>query len=397
MRVLYARATCGEEEKEAVKQVLENPERLAGGEFTDRFEERVSDLFDKDHGVMVNSGSSANLLAVEALDLPEGSEVVTPVLTFSTTVAPLVQNSLRPVFVDAELGSYQADIEQVKGAITPDTEALMIPSLMGNIPKLPALSELAEDHDLVLIEDSCDTIGATIQGKSTGAFSHVSTTSFYGSHVITAFGGGGMVSVDDNQLHERLQVLRGWGRSSATDETEDIDDRLGGELADLEYDRKFIFEAAGYNFQTIEASAAYGLRQLDKLDDFAKARRQNFQRLRSFFSDHSELFVVPEEREDVRTNWLAFPLTLREDSGIERASLVKYLEDRGIQTRPLMSGNLLRHPGFKDIPHRRAVEEFPNADQVMRGSIVIGCHQSLDQEQLDFVEDTFNQFIDEHT
>lgn len=394
-RVLYARATYGEAEREAVREVLDRPESLVGGDFTDDFEAAVADLFGKAHGVMVNSGSSANLLAVELLDLPPGTEVITPVVTFSTTVAPLVQRDLEPVFVDVGLRDFQIDVDAVDAAITEDTGALMIPNLLGNVPDVERLSELAEAHDLVYVEDSADTIGATVDGLPTGEFSDISTTSFYGSHVITAFGGGGMVSVDDADDRDCLRVLRSWGRSSAVTETNDIEERYRSRIGDTSYDAKFVFEERGYNFLPLESSAAFGLEQLEKLPEFADRRRRNFARLRSFLETHPDYFLTPLQRDDVETSWLGFPVTLSESAPFEREALAKYLEHNGIQTRPLFTGNALRHPAFEDLSAAALADSFPTADRIMRDSLVIGCHQSLDDEQLRYVEETIESFLRE--
>jgi len=395
-RVLYARAAFDDREKKAVKEVLNTPEALVNGKFTNEFESRVSSLFGKSHGVMVNSGSSANLLAVEVASLPPGTEVVTPVVTFSTTVTPLLQKGLTPVFVDVGLGDYQIDVDQMKEAITPKTGALMIPNLLGNLPELNTIRDLADDHDLIYIEDSADTIGATYKGKQTGIYSDISTTSFYGSHVITAFGGGGMISVDSTEHRDRLRVLRGWGRSSASDESEDIEERYNNQLANTPYDSKFIFKDLGYNFLPLEASAAFGLQQIDKLDDFAAKRESNWKRLRSFFERYEEYFIIPEQSGAVKTSWLGFPITLRDSAPFDRMGMAKHLEHRNIQTRPLFSGNILKHPAFENVTEQTSVEAFPNADLITRGSIVLGCHQSLSEQQLSHVERSVEIFIEDH-
>lgn len=395
-RVLYAKATYDESEKEAVKDVLETPEQLVGGDYTDDFQQEVASLFGKNHGVMTNSGSSANMLAIESLSLSEGAEVITPITTFSTTVAPIVQNDLVPVFIDIEIGRYQIQIDKIETAITERTEAIMIPALAGNIPDWPRLRDIADEHDLYLIEDSCDTIGATIRGKPTGAFTDVSTTSFYGSHVITAFGGGGMVCFNEVEHVSRAKKLRAWGRKSAVDEDITIDERLQTQLGDITYDSKFVFDETGYNFLPLEASAAFGLRQLEKLDDFAERRRENFEALSEFFEQYDEWFVLPEERDDVQTCWLAYPLTITDRAPFERVDVVKHLETNNIQTRSLWTGNILRHPGFEDIDCRVPFET-PNADHVMQNAFVIGCHQSLTDRKIEYMKHTFEDFFSQHS
>ncbi|WP_181687165.1 DegT/DnrJ/EryC1/StrS family aminotransferase [Halorhabdus salina] len=391
--VLYAKATYGEEEKQAVQDVLENPEQLVGGDYTEMFQEEIATEFGKEHGVMTNSGSSANMLAIESLSLPENSEIITPVTTFSTTVAPIVQNNHVPVFIDISIGDYQIQVDKVKKAITDETAAIMVPALAGNIPNWPRLREIADEHDLYLIEDSCDTIGATIQGKPTGKFTDVSTTSFYGSHVITAFGGGGMVSFNDVEHANKAKKLRAWGRKSAVDEDITIDERLETQLGDITYDSKFVFDEVGYNFLPLEASAAFGLRQLEKLEGFAEKRRYNFKKLTKFFEQYNDWFILPDEREDVKTAWLAYPLTITEEAPFDRVDVIKHLESRNIQTRSLWTGNILRHPGFEDITHRVPFD-IPNADIVMKNAFVIGCHQSLTDEKIAYMERAFEDLFE---
>ncbi|AFO59136.1 MULTISPECIES: aminotransferase class I/II-fold pyridoxal phosphate-dependent enzyme [unclassified Natrinema] len=392
-RVLYARATYGKEEKQAVADVLETPKQLAGGDYTEEFEDAIASSFGKRYGVMTNSGSSANLLAIESLQLSDSAEVITPITTFSTTVAPLVQKGLTPVFIDISIGTYQIQVEKIEEAITDETEAILIPALAGNIPDWPRLEEIANEHDLYLIEDSADTIGATIQDEPTGTFTDVSTTSFYGSHVITAFGGGGMVCFADATYADMAKKLRGWGRKSAVDEDLTIDERFRTQLGDITYDEKFVFDEVGYNFLPLEASAAFGLEQFQKLDEFARRRQENFIALTDFFEQYEEWFVLPKERDDVKTCWLAYPLTIKERAPFNRVDIVKYLETNGIQTRSLWAGNILCHPGFKDIDCRVPFET-PTADRVMKNAFVIGCHQSIGDEELSYMKKVFETFFE---
>lgn len=392
IRVPYALAVHGAAELRAVSAVLER-HRTILGPLTERFEREVARLFGKRFGIMVNSGSSANLLALEALELPEGSEIITPLLTFSTTVAPIVQKRLVPVFVDAVLPTYLLNTEQIDELIGPKTRALMVPSLLGNVPDLKRLREIADAKGLYLVEDSCDTLGARLAGKPTGAFSHVSTTSFYGSHVITAAGGGGMICVNEPRLDRALRVLRGWGRSSAAGESEDVERRFAGDLDGVPYDSKFVFEAIGYNFLPLEISAAFGLVQLRKLRRFSDQRRQNFRALTTFFRRYEEFFILPAELPRVRTNWLAFPLTIREGAPFTRIDVVRHVEARNIQTRPVFSGNLLRHPGFAVIPHRALRRGYPVADRIMRDSFLIGCHHGLRGRHIQHIRRAFVEFV----
>lgn len=388
MRVPYALSVHGQEEvRNVCRAISEN--RLAPGPDVLAFEHRVAALFGKEHGIMVNSGSSANLLALELLNLPEGSEIITPALTFSTTVAPILQKRLKPVFVDVEPGRYVPKADKIWDVVTENTAAIMIPSLIGNIPDMFALSELANSEGLYFIEDSCDTIGATFKDNPTGCYSDISTTSFYGSHIITAGGGGGMLCVNEPAWNTKARVLRGWGRSSATfGDSEDLQIRFNAHIGSLDYDAKFIFTEVGYNMQSTELNAAFGLAQLDRLPDFSAKRKKNFARLLTFFKQYEDLFILPEQTPYTETNWLAFPLTIKTDR-FTRKEITFYLEQQDIQTRPIFTGNILRQPAFADI----AGGQFPVADNIMENAFLIGCHQGLTDDQLSYVEDTVSSFL----
>lgn len=395
MKVPYAQSVHGEEEINAVVEVLKGNTAL--GPKADLFEKKISEIFGKKYGIMVNSGSSANLLAFEIMDLKPGDEVVTPLLTFGTVVAPILQKGLVPVFIDVEQDTYIVNPEAVEKAISSKTKALMIPSLLGNIPNLEALREIADKYQLWLVEDSCDTLGGSYKGKPTGHYSDITTTSFYGSHIINGAGGGGMVMVHDAALAERLVVLRGWGRRSslfgenATSEL--LENRFNVELDGIEYDNKFIFSEIGYNFLPLELQAAFALVQLEKLPDFGKARKSHYAELLEFFKGYEQYFILPRQTEDSETNWLAFPVIIRDDAPFGRKEFATFLENKGIQTRPIFTGNVLKQPAFKNIPHRLAEESYQNTDQVMRGGMVFACHQGLTSEQREYVKDTVKEFI----
>ena len=398
MRVFYAQAVYGEEEIDAVADVLRNQSlALMSGPSVKRFERRVAALFAKRHGLMVNSGSSANMLAVAALDLPKGSEVVTPALTFSTTVAPLVQQGLIPAFVDVEPDTFNIDADAVESMIGPKTKAMMVPNLIGNLPDWPRLRAIADKHGLKVIEDSADTLGSLVGGEPSGRFSDISTTSFYASHVVTAGGFGGMVSTSDDALARRATLLRGWGRSSSLiGESESIEDRFGIEVDGIPYDSKFVFEGIGYNFLPSEISAAFGLVQLDRLPDYTERRIRNFERLRAFFENYAHWFHLPRQQADTRTPWLALPLVVSDSAPFTRRDLQIGMEKAGVQTRTVFTGNILRQPGFKNVPRRENEMGYPNADRVMRGGILLGCHQGMGEDAVDYVCETFRAFAEKH-
>lgn len=395
MRVNYGQTVHGEEEIAAVVEVLRTSTQM--GPKVAEMQKRVSALFAKKHGIMVNSGSSANYLAMELLNLPEGSEVITPALTFATTVAPIVRGNLVPAFVDASEGTYNIDAEKIEEMIGPKTRAMMIPSLIGNLPDWDRIKELADAHGLKVIEDSADTLGATIGGTSTGTRSDISTTSFYGSHVINAGGNGGMLCVTDEELARRALLLRSWGRSSSLFvESESIENRFDVSIDDIEYDAKFLFEELGYNVEPSEMGAAFGLVQLGKLENNIRARESNFSRQLEFFRHYEEWFILPEQLPDSRTGWLSFPLTLRPDAPFTRREMQIYLEQHDIQTRPVFTGNILRQPAMKNVVSRKAEGGYPVTDQVMRGGILLACHHGLNDAQIDFIHETFGAFASQY-
>ena len=391
MRVNYGQSVHGEDEIAAIVKVLRGSTQM--GQNVRGMQERMSALFAKRHGIMVNSGSSANYLAVELLDLPPGSEVITPALTFATTVAPIVRHKLVPAFVDATEGTYNIDADAIERMIMPQTRAVIGPLPYWKPSRLVPIREIADKYKLMVVEDSADTLGATINGVSTGKHSHISTTSFYGSHVINAAGTGGMLCVNDDEFARRATLLRSWGRTSSLFvESENIENQFNIELDGYSYDAKFVFEELGYNLEPTEIGAAFGLVQLDKLDKNILARQFNFQRQREFFTGYENWFILPRQLQQSRTGWLAFPLTLRPDAPFSRRQLQIYLEQHDIQTRPVFTGNILRQPAMKGVISKTDPKGYKVADSVMRGGILLACHHGLSQPQLDFMHETFRNF-----
>lgn len=392
LHVPYGKTVHGEEEIDAVVSVLRTSTQM--GKNVREMEKKVADSFNKSHGVMVNSGSSANYLAVEIINLPPDSEVITPVLTFSTTVAPLVKNKLIPAFIDVTPGTFNIDVNQVEKMITAKTKALMIPNLLGNLPDWKLLREIADHHQLFVIEDSADTLGATIQDAPVGRYTDLSTTSFYGSHVINCAGNGGMLCMNDEKLAERAKLLRSWGRSSSLFvESEAIENRFNIQVDGIDYDAKFVFEALGYNLEPSEMGAAFGLVQFKKLNDNIDAREKAFAAHMQFFSHYEDWFILPKQLPNSRTGWLAFALTLKDSAPFNRRELQVFLEKRNIQTRTVFTGNILRQPGFQTIKRLEAKEGYPNADQVMRGGILLGCHHGLTDEMMAHIHHSFEEFV----
>lgn len=393
LRIPYGQAVHDNEETKRVVKVLDEHRTIMGPEI-EEFERRVAKLFGKKFGIMVNSGSSANLLAFEILNLPKGSEVITPLLTFSTTVMPLVKCGLTPVFADVIPGKYIIDVDEVEKLITKRTKALMIPLLLGNVPEMKRLQKIAKKYKLYFVEDSCDTLGATFDGKPTGTYTDISTTSFYGSHIITAGGNGGMILVNKPQWNDRLRVLRGWGRSSSIfKDSEKIEKRFRTNIGDIPYDAKFIFEEVGYNFVPSEIGAAFGNVQLDKLSGFRKTRKKNFKRLSKFFKNYEKFFILPIQESNVRTQWLAYPLTIRNGAPFTRKEITTFLEKSNVQTRPIFTGNILKQPGFKNIDNKIVKKKKYVTDDVMKNSFVVGVHHGLEDKHLTRLEELFSQFL----
>ena len=359
---------------------------LALGQNVGEFERSVAELLAKRHGVMVNSGSSALRLAIDLLDLVPGDEVVTPALTFSTDVAPLVQSGIVPAFVDVEPDTYQVDATAIEEMIGPRTRAILAPNLVGNVADWDRIRDVADAHGLVVVEDSCDVLDAWLRGQRTGTRAHLSVTSFARGHAITAAGNGGLVGVDDPELLDRCLTLRRWGRRS---ETYLFGSRRGdkerfGPLADgTPYDLVFLFESIGYNFEPSELGAAYGLVQLEKLADYNDRRRLNWQRLDDFFAGHEDKVVRPRTREDAQVAWMRYPFVLRD--GIDRTNVQRQLESRGIATLMVWTGNILRQPGFAGVEHRAPADGFPNADRVMDRALSLPCHHALTSDDVGFL------------
>lgn len=401
IRVPYASAVFGKKEVKAVNKVLANPQKIAAGEAVREFEKKIAQLFGKRYGVMVNSGSSANLIALEVANLPRGSEVITPILTFSTTLAPILQKGLVPVFADVKEGTYVVDVDQVEALITKKTKALMIPSLLGNIPDLKRLAGLARKYKLWLIEDSCDTLGPRYKGKPTGFYTHITTTSFYASHIITAAGSGGMVCFHDAKLAQQALVMSSWGRQSTLfgvhEKSEDLKRRFTGKIDGEVYDAKFIFSEIGYNFQPTELMGAFGLVQLEQLKKFSFLRKRNFLDLEKFFEKYKKFFILPKPNKDAQVNWLAFPLTIRNSAPFSRLQITKYLEEHNIQTRPVFTGNVLKQPAFNRIKNKRTIPSgYPITNEIMKNGFVLGCHQGLNNRQKKHLLASLESFFTKH-
>ncbi len=390
--VPYGKTVHGEEEIAAVVNVLRTSTQM--GKHVREMEEKVAALYNKKYGIMVNSGSSAIYLAADLMNFEPGSEIITPPLTFSTTVAPLVKKGWVPAFVDVEEGTYCIDANKVEEMITPKTKALVIPNLIGNLPNWKQLREIADKHNLFVLEDSCDTLGAEIDGASSGRYTDMSATSFYGSHIINCAGNGGMLCVNTDAFYNRGKLLRSWGRSSSLFvESEKIENRFNVEIDGIPYDAKFVFEEPGYNIEPSEMGAAFGLVQLQKLANNLDIRTENYRRMREFFAQYEEFFILPKQLPNSRTGWLAFATTLRETAPFIRRDLQIFLEKRNIMTRTVFTGNILRQPGFKHVPSKVSPNGYVESDKVMRGGMLLACHHGLNDAQISHVMESVTEFM----
>jgi CDP-6-deoxy-D-xylo-4-hexulose-3-dehydrase len=390
--VPYGTTVHGQEEIDAVVNVLKTTTQMS--KHVRELEQKVSALYNKKYGIGVNSGSSALYLAADLLNYEEGAEIITPALTFSTTVAPIVKRNWIPAFVDVEEGTYNLDADKVEEMITPKTKAMIIPNLIGNLPNWKQLREIADKHNLFVLEDSADTLGAEIDGASSGRFTDMSTTSFYGSHIINCGGNGGMLCVNEDAHLNRGKLLRSWGRSSSLFvESESIENRFNVEVDGIPYDAKFVFEEPGYNIEPSEMGAAFGLVQLSKLNSNIDLRTSHYTRLRKFFEQYEEYFILPNQLPNSRTAWLAFAITIRDTAPFIRRDLQIFLEKRNIQTRTVFTGNILRQPGFKNCVHKASINGYSESDKVMRGGMLMACHHGLNEIQINHLTNSVTEFM----
>ena len=393
MKISYGKNVYDYREIRAVTNTLKKSTQM--GKNVSNFEKKIGNIFTKKYSLMVNSGSSALILALNVLNFKKGSEIITPCLNFGTAISAILISGYKPVFVDVNIHTLQIDTDLIEKKISKNTKAMVIPNLIGNIPDWYKIKKIAKKYNLKIIEDSADTLGAKIGKKSTGYFSDISITSFYGSHIISCAGNGGML-VTNNKIHYRkAKVLRSWGRmSSLLKDSENINKRLGIKLKGIEYDKKFVFSEIGYNFEPSEISASFGLIQLKKFKLFNKIRNLNFNSHLNFFSNYNDFFIKPTIMSKVKTNHLAYPLILKKNKFFSRKELQIYLENNKIQTRPIFSGNILRHPAFKNLNNKKNnVNSFCNSDYIMKNGILIGCHQGLSKKHIDYIHKVIRKFI----
>ena len=394
-KIYYGKAVYDKKEINAVLNVLKNDSlSLIDGKKVKELEKKVSNIFGKKYGLMVNSGSSANLLALSSFKFKKGSEIITPNLTFSTTVAPIYQLGLIPHFVGAEENKYVTDPSQIEKCINKKTVALMIPNLLGNIADWKKIYKIANKYNLKIIEDSADTIGYKVNKKNLGKYSDITTNSFYASHIINGAGTGGIVCFNDYKLYERAKLLRGWGRSSAVfNESENANKRFNVKVSGIDYDAKYIFSDLGYNFLPSEISAAFALEQIKKLSNNISIRNKNFEYLKKFFAKYQNYFKLPEQNIGVKTPWLAFPLVIKKNKKFTRKEMQIFFEKNQIQTRTIFTGNILKQPVMKNRIYKKHPKCDKIADDVMKNGILLGCHQGMNLKELNYICKTFKKFI----
>ena len=376
---------------------------LTTGRYAMRLERALAKFVGVRHSFLVNSGSSANLLALSALtshkmgdrQLRPGDEVITVAAGFPTTVNPIIQNRLTPVFVDVRLDTYNIDASMLDEALSPKTRAIMIAHTLGNPFDVDAVTSFTKKHNLLLIEDNCDALGSTYGGKATGSFGDVSTCSFYPAHHITT-GEGGAVFTNKPALKPLIESFREWGRDCWCEPGEDdtCGKRFDWQMGELPhgYDHKYIYDHIGYNLKMTDMQAAVGVAQIDKLPKFTELRKRNWKILKDGLADLTENFLLPEPTPNSDPSWFGFPMSVREEAPFERKQLVDFLESRKIATRLLFGGNLARQPAYLDVPSR-SVGDLANSDFVMENTLWLGVYPGLTEEMMAYIIDSIHEFV----
>ncbi len=392
-KISYAKTVYGQAEIDAVVECLETSTQM--GKNTYMFENEIAKIFDKRFCLYVNSGSSALYLGIEALNLPKGSEVITPALTFSTTVASIIKNDLIPVFVDVKPLTFCIDEDQIEAMISNKTVAILAPNLIGNICNWSKISEIAKKYNLLTIEDSADTLGGQLHGKGSGTYTDISITSFYGSHIINCAGNGGALAMNDPSMLRKAKLLRSWGRASSIfdQESEKIENRFNAKIEDIDYDAKFVFESLGYNLEGSEIGAAFGLVQLRNLRNNIITRNNNFDRLTDFFKQYEKHFELPKKELGAHSGWLAYPILISDKTSFSRRSFQIALEEKEIQTRVVFTGNVIRQPMLKNKKFRVRKQGYPNADKVMKYGVLLPLHHGMTDVMFERLEGEIQKFL----
>lgn len=375
---------------------------LTAGRYTLEFETKLGEFLGVKQVIPVNSGSSANLVAVSTLCSPQlrhglrpGDEVITSAAAFPTTVAPLIQNQLVPVFVDCQLGDYNLDADQLEAAFSSRTRAIFVAHTLGNPAEMDRVVAFCQEHDLLLIEDCCDALGSRYDGQMVGTFGQLATLSFYPAHHITT-GEGGAVYTNSGRLARLARTIRDWGRDCFCGYQNPPNGRCGRRFREVPglgwYDHRYLFTEIGYNLKLTDVQAAVGVAQLEKLPGFVAARKRNFQYLHQALQPHQPLLILPSWSPRADPSWFAFPITVPADGPFTRREITAFLESRQVETRVLFAGNILNQPGYSEV-NARVVGNLANADQVMKGSFFVGVYPGLDRTRLDYVVEQLDEFL----
>jgi len=377
---------------------------LTSGRYTEAFESAFSEFTGAEYSILVNSGSSANLIALTSLMSPllgdrklkKGDEVIAVAAGFPTTVNPIIQNGLVPVFVDVEIGTYNINLDHLKRALSPKTRAIFLAHTLGNPYNLDAIMEIVRAHNLWLIEDCCDALGSVYKGKMVGSFGHIATCSFYPAHHIT-MGEGGCVFTSDDVLARAARSIRDWGRDCycAPGESNTCGKRFSGQYGKLPkgYDHKYVYSHVGYNLKVTEMQAAIGVEQMKKLPHFIARRKENFARWYEGFSKWSDCFILPLATEGADPSWFAFPITVKQTAPFSRTELTNFLNAHGVETRNLFAGNILMQPGYLNIEHRVAPDGLTVTNMIMNDTFFLGTYPGLAKEQIDYALSLIAHFV----
>ena len=376
---------------------------LTEGRYSEQFAGKIADFLDVENVILTNSGSSANLLAFSALTseklgdkrLKPGDEVIAVAAGFPSTVTPVLQYNMIPVFVDVDIPTYNVDIEMLEKAISHKTRCIFLAHTLGNPFNIDKVMELARKYDLWFVEDNCDAFGSTYKGKYTGTFGHISTISFYPAHHITT-GEGGAVVTNDESLAKIIKSFRDWGRDGycAGGENNTCGKRFSQKFGTLPlgYDHKYVYSEIGYNLKMTDMQASIGSAQMDKLPLFSQKRRENFNTCNSIFGRYKNYFVLPEATKNSDPSWFAYIVNVKEDAPFKRDELIKYLNEKKIETRNIFAGNLTRQPAFINKNYRIA-DHLNNTDIIMNNTFFLGTYPGLKPEMLDYISSVLTEFI----